>query len=97
MLQLLCFFWIFLAAVDAGHTASMLSRHGIEIEMNGAIRKLCSWWGISKGVLVGIFIPTCAIAGLCWLFQLRILMAVLVILRVVLFGFQLKYQLTHAD
>lgn len=96
MLTFLCLLWIFLAAFDAGHTASMLHRHGVEIEMNGAIRKLCAWWGIDKGVLVGIFIPTCAIAGLGWLFHLQTLMAILVVLRIALLAFQIKYQLTNA-
>ena len=94
-LLILCLLWVAMAAFDAGHTIYMLTRHGIAIEMNGLIRKLCGWWGISKGVIAGIFIPTCAIAGLCWLFQVEILMQVLVALRITLFIFQLKYHFSN--
>lgn len=91
MLNILCLVWIALAVSDAGHTIHMLNKHGIEIEINSAIRKLCSWWGVTRGVIAGVFIPTCAIAELSWLFHLETFMAIIVALRITLFALQLKY------
>lgn len=96
MLAFLCTLWVILAALDAGHTVWILSKHGVEIEMNGAIRKLCAWFGVARGSIIGIFIPTCAIAGLCWMFQLKTLMLVFVLLRVVLASLQIRYHFSNA-
>jgi hypothetical protein len=97
MLLFLVVLFIALAAFDAFHTIFMLKLHGIEIEMNGAIRKLCTWFGTTKGTILGIFIPTCAVAGVCWLFHWTILLLVLVIARISLAVLQIRYRITHAN
>lgn len=69
MLNVLCLLWLILAAFDAYATISILSKNGIDKELNPMIRAMCAWWGIKQGVILGIFLPATAITALAWIFQ----------------------------
>lgn len=76
--------WITLASFDTYVTIKTIKEYGIEAELNPLIQKLCTWWGPVRGTLVGILIPTLAIAALCWIFQASLILALLVGIRAAL-------------
>lgn len=86
MIILLAIF-LALAVSDAAYTIRMLSKHGVAIELNPAIRWLAARFGLSAGVWTGIMIPTLAIAVLAILWPP--LLAIMVPLRALLCGMQL--------
>lgn len=90
MVIILCLLWLTLSAFDAYATIHILSKHGVDKELNSAIRKMCGWWGIKQGVILGIFLPATAITALCWIFQSASVMAVLVGMRTMLALLQVR-------
>lgn len=69
MVIILCLLWLTLSAFDVYATIRILSKHGVDKELNSAIRNMCGWWGIKQGVILGIFLPATAITALAWIFQ----------------------------
>ena len=86
MIILLAIF-LALASFDAAYTIRMLSKHGVEIELNPAIRWLVARFGLLTGVWAGVMIPTLAIAALAILWPP--LLAVMIPARALLCGMQL--------
>jgi hypothetical protein len=84
MLAVLCILWLALSAFDAYATIRLLNKFGIEAEMNPMIRKLCGFWGLTKGVIAGIFTPTVIIAAGLVAFHWTMFAAVLVGMRTML-------------
>ncbi len=56
---------ICMAAFDANHTKRKIQEYGISVELNPLIRFLGKWIGTSRGVDLGIHVPTgfWAVAG----------------------------------
>jgi hypothetical protein len=96
MVIILCLLWLALAAFDSYATIRILSKHGVDKELNYLIGQMCGWWGIKQGVILGIFLPATAITALAWIFQsvsvtaVIVSMAVLVGMRAMLTLLQLR-------
>jgi hypothetical protein len=82
-----------MAFFDIENTKRKLSEHGVEVEMNGFIRKLVAWMGLDYGVAFGILVPTWIILGLGW--YVPSILTFCLGARFTLFLFQLKAY--HAD
>lgn len=80
---------VFLFAVfDEWLTERRITKYGVNVELNAAIRWLCQKLGIGLGVAVGIIIPTLALLYLALIFHLTTFLAFLVGFRFRLFMIQ---------
>lgn len=80
--------FLLLTFLDAEFTIHRLYDHGIEVELNPAIRWLCKYTKIEVGVYTGILVPTGGLVALGWFYP-HILSYMLGV-RTTLFLFQMK-------
>jgi hypothetical protein len=90
VLPFLFLIYFVLAAFDACVTFDRIKKFGPQVELNNAIRKLTVRFGPFASVLVGIWIPTLALAALCVEFRLDHVLSVLVGARGMLALLQLR-------
>lgn len=79
-----------LAAFDAWLTAQRITRYGLKVELNAAIRWLASKFGPELGAFIGVAAPATAVVGVSLMFHLQWVLALLVGFRARAFFVQIE-------
>ena len=67
MLKLIFLVWyLVMVALDAWLTEKRMREAGVEVELNPIIKYLCRKFGLRWGIVLGLFIPSTALAIVTW-------------------------------